>query len=153
MKTAHHGDNSTTGRYTYTPLIHADQEIRILHVERGYASALASDTPRFEVQIAQISGIDEIPRYYAISYAWGENVWSGNVHLDGHSLTIPQGAEEALRGVLEGIANTEMEMLPLWIDAVCINQHDRTGEKSKQVGIMDDVYAAAQCVLIWYALI
>jgi len=38
--------------------------------------------------------------------------------------------------------------LPVWVDAICINQADLK-EKSTQVSMMRDIYAAAKCVLVW----
>ncbi|KAK3299826.1 heterokaryon incompatibility protein-domain-containing protein [Chaetomium fimeti] len=38
--------------------------------------------------------------------------------------------------------------LPIWIDAVCINQAD-PAEKSKQIPMMRDIYAKAACVFSW----
>lgn len=38
--------------------------------------------------------------------------------------------------------------LPLWIDAVCINQED-PAEKRAQISLMGEIYASAQSVLVW----
>lgn len=38
--------------------------------------------------------------------------------------------------------------LPIWIDAVCINQTD-TAEKTRQVNMMGDIYRAAKLVIVW----
>lgn len=38
--------------------------------------------------------------------------------------------------------------LPIWIDALCINQAD-PAEKSKQIPMMRDIYAKAECVFSW----
>ncbi|EAQ93791.1 hypothetical protein CHGG_02026 [Chaetomium globosum CBS 148.51] len=38
--------------------------------------------------------------------------------------------------------------LPIWIDALCINQAD-SAEKSKQIPMMRDIYAKAECVFSW----
>ncbi|KAF2106705.1 heterokaryon incompatibility, partial [Lophiotrema nucula] len=36
----------------------------------------------------------------------------------------------------------------LWIDAMCINQHDNT-EKGTQVQMMRDIYMKASRVVVW----
>ncbi|KAG7285786.1 hypothetical protein NEMBOFW57_008080 [Staphylotrichum longicolle] len=38
--------------------------------------------------------------------------------------------------------------LPIWVDALCINQMD-PGEKSQQIPMMRDIYAKARCVFSW----
>ncbi|KAL1875267.1 hypothetical protein Daus18300_003338, partial [Diaporthe australafricana] len=38
--------------------------------------------------------------------------------------------------------------LPIWIDAICINQAD-LAERSQQVAIMGSIYSGADCVLSW----
>ncbi len=38
--------------------------------------------------------------------------------------------------------------LPIWVDAICINQDDPV-EKSQQIAMMRDIYAKASCVFSW----
>lgn len=143
---------SPVQQYEYKPLDKLTHEIRLLRPEDGSHSLwLSSRKLRFTVQTVQLVREDTAPSYYAISYAWGESVWSGKIYLDGAALVIPRGAEAAVRGVLKAIRTARLRMLPLWIDAICINQHDSEGEKSQQVSIMGDIFASANCVFIWYA--
>ena len=37
----------------------------------------------------------------------------------------------------------------LWIDAICINQNDKTGEKEQQIQSMAKIYSKASRVIIW----
>lgn len=38
--------------------------------------------------------------------------------------------------------------LNLWIDAICINQHD-LAEKARQIPLMTRIYSTAARVLVW----
>lgn len=45
----------------------------------------------------------------------------------------------------------EREPLPIWIDAICINQHDEA-EKMVQIALMNRIYKRAQTVWVWLGL-
>lgn len=111
--------------------------------------SLGAKTLRFHVETVQLSNNDAIPPYYAISYTWGQNISCSKIYLNDHVLVIPRGAEEALRGVLKSIRAAKLKTLPIWIDAICVDQNDTEGEKAHQVSIMGDIYSKAECVLIW----
>ncbi|OAG06026.1 HET-domain-containing protein [Paraphaeosphaeria sporulosa] len=38
--------------------------------------------------------------------------------------------------------------MPLWVDAVCIDQSN-TSERTYQVRMMDRIYSEAECVVVW----
>lgn len=38
--------------------------------------------------------------------------------------------------------------MPLWVDAVCINQSN-VSERTSQVRMMDKIYTEAECVVVW----
>ncbi len=56
---------------------------------------------------------------------------------------MPASAEAALRGTHRADSH-----LPVWIDAICINQNDVL-EKNHQVAMMGEVYSGAAEVLVW----
>ncbi|KAK4495933.1 hypothetical protein PRZ48_013201 [Zasmidium cellare] len=141
--------HTTRPRYEYKPLDPETNEIRLLRASPAPFPSPWTKTLRFNVETVQLSNVDTIPSYYAISYVWGPNVRRSKVYLDGQVLVIPHGAERALRGVLKGIRAATLKPLPLWIDAVCIDQHDTKSEKAHQVNMMGDIYSRAESVLIW----
>jgi hypothetical protein len=88
--------------------------------------------------------LEDIPSYEALSYAWG-NEQSAETCQIGHygTATISSNLLAALRKLrLPG--NTRL----LWVDALCINQHD-ISERGHQVQLMDEIYRRADNVLIW----
>jgi hypothetical protein len=98
--------------------------------------------------------------YNAISYYWGstENPETVELHVHGGSqefeqlggsfkIPITSNLALALRE-FRAHAMAERQPLVIWTDALCINQTDPE-ERSKQVGIMRDIYEAANSVWIW----
>jgi hypothetical protein len=78
--------------------------------------------------------------------------------LDGLVLNITDNLREALLAFGKNDfssatgENSQIEREPLiWIDAVCINQED-VAEKSSQVAMMDQIYSAAQNVIVWLGI-
>lgn len=68
--------------------------------------------------------------------------------LNGQITMVPDSADEALRGVLYAMYKADLSrLMPIWIDAICINQNDPT-EVSSQIGMMGEIYRQAD-VLIW----
>ncbi|KAF4952510.1 hypothetical protein FGADI_6745 [Fusarium gaditjirri] len=88
-------------------------------------------------------------RYIALSYVWGVGNKTQSIHLlnsndDGQAVIhITESLETALRHFRK-----PDEVIPLWIDQICINQADNK-EKSQQVAIMGNIYSAAKQVLVW----
>ena len=105
----------------------------------------------------------DLPRYEAISYAWGDANWTRRIRcLDNKK--YPQGRAE--RGDLEDsasstwmtVSETVFDMLHnlqlrdsdrfLWIDAICINQND-SAEKSEQIASMGVIYELSRQVIVF----
>ncbi|KAF4929090.1 Heterokaryon incompatibility protein 6, OR allele [Colletotrichum viniferum] len=89
------------------------------------------------------------PEYEAVSYTWaGENgdasrSWRLYVGKRHEILAITNNCANALRR-LRYVHHSR----DLWLDAVCINQ-DSNSERSHQVGIMRNIYAMANRVLVY----
>ncbi|KAF5554458.1 ACB 4-hydroxyacetophenone monooxygenase [Fusarium napiforme] len=81
--------------------------------------------------------------YEALSYVWGSDYKPESVLIDSYSLSIG----ENLFAALLHLRDRSIERI-LWIDAICINQHD-TKEKGHQVQSMAKIYATATRVIVW----
>jgi hypothetical protein len=81
----------------------------------------------------------------AVSYAWGPPLFTGTLLCDGNDNYIP--ITPSLEALLRSLRDDEDEVI-LWVDAVCINQHD-AAEKSAQVQAMSDIYRRAYEVVAW----
>ncbi|KPM43951.1 hypothetical protein AK830_g2591 [Neonectria ditissima] len=82
-----------------------------------------------------------LPKFVALSYVWGD--LKDTLPLEVGNRTI--AATRNLHAVLQSLVSSNFDQL-LWIDALCINQHDLQ-ERAAQVGLMGDIYSRALYVL------
>jgi len=81
--------------------------------------------------------------YEALSYTWGDPTPIHPIEFDGKMLLVPGSAFTALQHLRH-----ETDTRTLWIDAICINQKDKT-EQSEQVVQMNQIYKSASRVIVW----
>ncbi|KAF5563133.1 ACB 4-hydroxyacetophenone monooxygenase [Fusarium phyllophilum] len=81
--------------------------------------------------------------YEALSYVWGSDHGSQSISIDRCYLHVGRNLFDALLH----LRDPSIERI-LWIDAVCINQEDKT-EKGHQVQSMAKIYAKATRVIVW----
>lgn len=95
---------------------------------------------------------DDSPRgYEALSYTWGEPVFSEQLFIQGpddendvRMLHVTPSLASALRRLRRGNSTVRR----IWADAVCINQDDNT-EKGRQIPLMSNIYRGASRVVAW----
>ena len=122
--------------YRYSPLKH-EQDIRLLYLLPGHARAPLSCTLR-------IVSLSELPDYEAVSYTWGEPIFSALIEcFSKGQLPITENLSKALFHLR--LAN---RLRVLWIDAICINQQD-LDERSHQVTLLRDTFQRAKKVIVW----
>ncbi|KAK1831032.1 heterokaryon incompatibility protein-domain-containing protein [Podospora conica] len=90
------------------------------------------------------ASLNNLPRYMAISYAWGEASDTRTIELN--NAIVPITA--SLYGALNAVRYHKSRMVLVWADALCINQKD-TAERSEQVALMTRIYAEADRVAVW----
>jgi hypothetical protein len=83
------------------------------------------------------------PPYEALSYTWGDPASRSTVCVNGIEVSVTRNLCKALRTL-----RYENRARVLWVDALCINQHD-TAERSSQVQEMGNIYSFADGVLVW----
>ncbi|KAK5081305.1 hypothetical protein LTR05_008099 [Lithohypha guttulata] len=127
--------------YVYKPLNAYNREIRILTLQ-PFLTPPDGHEPIVCGSLQEIS-LDSSPFYFALSYVWGVASQTFPIILDGRIFNVTTTLHSALRQLSQkGYA------LPIWIDAICINQSDSL-EKSSQVQEMGSIYRNAQLVLGW----
>lgn len=120
--------------HNYQPLDPDQREIRLLYFKPS--SHLEAGAPvRCVVKHVSLSKSPNVG-YDAISYCWGEDPGSSSIILDGTEVIVPGSALLAIRGTHR---TTESLRMPVWIDAICINQSE-VEEKNQQVAIMGEIY-------------
>ena len=147
--------------YEYSPL--EPRHIRILYLHPG-----AFDDPLTGSLVHKPSKGLQRPKYHAISYVWGPSVFSRSIELNGRPLRITESLYSALRGLREhqpenyhwsrdirrysystSLGENDVDLdVPLWADAICINQ-ECNEEKNRQVAMMAQIFRRAASVQIW----
>ena len=120
----------------YKPLLGA-RALRLVVLEPGQP-----EEREVVCRLLQLSDIQSIHQYEALSYVWGEGT-TNDLTLNGTNFPATVNLVSALRH-LRYSDSTRI----LWIDAICINQRDLT-ERNEQVGRMADIYRNAQRTLVW----
>ncbi|KAI1276539.1 heterokaryon incompatibility protein-domain-containing protein [Xylaria sp. FL0933] len=128
-------DNGAAEPYSYSELNRED-DIRILQLLPGQAG----DPIQIQVQHVSMSTEHE---YAAISYAWGNRMALRSVFCEGKFIQVPINLSRALTHLRH-----TSHPIPLWVDAICINQQDEV-EKSRQVRRMRTIFMKARRVTIW----
>lgn len=124
----------------YTPLVNPVAEVRVAVLQPGvYDDEICI---RFQIRALQ----DTLPQYEALSYVWG----SGNnpSHalinaVDSRVINITRKLDTALRHL-----RFESEPRLMWVDELCIDQHNNIENRS-QVAIIGKVLSLAIRVIIW----
>ncbi|KAH7359470.1 heterokaryon incompatibility protein-domain-containing protein, partial [Plectosphaerella cucumerina] len=122
-------------KYQYSSLALVGQ-IRLLRLHAGAEGhALSGDLVT--------TTLSETPRFAALSYVWGDSQPRKAIHFTGLRVEIGTNLQNALQDLRQPGHDTF-----LWADGICINQED-TVERSQQVKMMGDIYAAACLTVIW----
>ncbi|KAK9418427.1 putative Peptidase M3A/M3B catalytic domain-containing protein [Seiridium unicorne] len=88
-------------------------------------------------------------QFAALSYVWGTSSETYNVFANGIEVKVTRNLRHALWHFRNyDMLRSEDNRLPLWVDALCINQND-TQERNHQVAHMGDIYRHAKPVLSW----
>jgi len=120
----------------YKPLPHASEYLRILSLHAGNA------WEPIRCSLRPVSFYEK-PHYDALSYTWGDPNATKLIEVDGVAVQVTSNLEQALRHMRD-----PENALPLWVDAVCIDQLNTT-ERSHQVALMGKIYTGCAQVRIW----
>lgn len=122
----------------YTALDPHLPEIRVLKL----LPSASFDAP-LECRLVHRPLYGDADGYEALSYVWGEKEFTSEITLDNEPYFITPNLEMAMRH----LRRPSVERT-LWVDALCINQHDLV-ERSQQVLLMKDIYARCTVDLAW----
>lgn len=116
----------------------ARNRIRLLHLR-----LTADGTPLGRIEHVPFrSGLLK-RKYNALSYCWGSGEAVKSFICDGKVMLI----RENLAQCLKRLAVSD-RVVPIWIDAICINQQD-DAEKLQQIQLMARIYQQASLVVVW----
>lgn len=122
--------------YQYQPLDSIRQQIRLL---RPRPAALGTSELQFDLHTVDL---DSAPKYTALSYCWGDSGLSDYITIDDKILRVRGSSHDAIQ------AAHRKTFEWLWVDSVCINQHN-IQERNEQVSSMARIYRQAAQVIVW----
>ncbi|KIM99916.1 hypothetical protein OIDMADRAFT_166048 [Oidiodendron maius Zn] len=128
---------SSTASFTYSPLDHSIDSIRLLILQP------AEDPSALICCKLQDATFAERPKYEALSYTWGSETARQTISINGQQFDVGRNLFDALQHLRD-----PLEERSLWVDAICINQSN-VPEKSHQISIMPFIYIRARTVLVW----
>jgi hypothetical protein len=123
--------------FTYTPLPNDCIRLLTFAAPSTYPGVLTCTINTFP--------LDNPPSFDALSYTWGAPSKMETILCNGLEMKIGANLHEAIQTLFSPPISLD---LPIWIDAICINQGDDE-EKGHQVHRMGDVYRRANKVVIW----
>ena len=127
--------------FRYHPLTNHESDLRLVEIQHGQQN----DDLRCTIYTRR-SLVS--PSYQALSYVWGDGPRKVPLYLNEKIFLVTPNLEAALRNIRCSTSEARRKQLPLWIDAMCINQED-SNERDKQVRRMKLIYQQAERVLIW----
>lgn len=135
-------DSTQADQSVYQALNPAISEIRVLTLHQG------SPDEELRCTLKTVS-LDDKPAFHALSYVWGTDAGKTRLHIDDHAVPITSSLAAALHHLRSHHYDSlELHSLPLWVDAICINQADPE-ERGHQVRLMGEIYRQAYRVLSW----
>jgi hypothetical protein len=129
--------------FHYTPLNNPEFDLRFINISPGeFDERLSCSLYTPYTKFVPPGG------YRALSYTWGDAARKVPIFLNGRTFLVTPNLEDALRNLRTTTTQEWQNQLPLWIDAICINQED-SDERDGQVRRMKWIYQQADHVIIW----
>ncbi|OCK89379.1 uncharacterized protein K441DRAFT_619769, partial [Cenococcum geophilum 1.58] len=123
-------------QYRYTPLSSLNS-IRLLKLER-------SEEPVPLKCTVHEADLNNLPKYIALSYVWGDPSFTELIYVNGAALFITKSLYLALRHFGRHHPLKACDIF-VWTDAICINQKD-IQERNSQVRRMKDIFERSSLV-------
>lgn len=138
-------------RLQYRPLDYPSYEIRLLRLLPAKTDCEHSDIEcnlqhfsLLHLPQKQCTHPNSRPEYIALSYCWGVVDATEAISVNGCEFQAGKNLVAALRE----LRKPQRAILWLWVDAICINQHD-IGEKGARISRMGRIFARARQVIAW----
>ncbi|OBT61694.1 hypothetical protein VE03_09406 [Pseudogymnoascus sp. 23342-1-I1] len=134
----------------YSPLDESRNEIRLVVILPSN-----DDDETISCKIQNVS-LNEQPEYAALSYVWGDQAITKDIIVNGLPFAATTNLGSALwhmrkYGITRNTKGNKKEEIPIWVDAICINQND-TQERNQQVTLMGSIYGCANFVVSWLGM-
>ena len=123
--------------------------IRLLELSSIFADDLEG--------LLKVASLEHPPSFFALSYVWGHfsspahriRCRTANSTLFEY-IPITDNCHDALVQIRHSYGRGwyPSSKIRIWVDAICINQHD-DDEKAHQIPLMEEIYGSANQVFIW----
>ena len=129
--------------YDYVPIQRNQVRILLLQPSITWESSIECSLQTIALETWSVEQAPD--GYEALSYCWGESSKSEPHYICCHDkqLEVRKNLHLALRRL-----RLQQGIRRLWIDAICINQHD-LDERSNQVAMMARIFTLATQTVIW----
>lgn len=129
----------------YDPLDPDRRQIRLISLHRA-----TDPTKLVSVKLEPVDFTSET-EYIALSYVWGDRSATADILVNNVPFAVGLNLASALsefhlHNLLCGVPDGRP--LRVWVDAICINQHD-LDERARQVAFMGDIYGNATHIFSW----
>ncbi|KAH6630950.1 heterokaryon incompatibility protein-domain-containing protein [Chaetomium sp. MPI-SDFR-AT-0129] len=132
----------------YQPLDSSQQEIRILWLLPRTKEDDSTSVSEIQATLTTVS-LSQKPAYNALSYTWGPpDDPVHRIRLNGRHFEVRSNLHDCLVHLRQSGIGSRESGVPLWIDAVCINQDD-VPERNSQLPMMGDIYRRATSIISW----
>ena len=130
--------------YQYQPLDDEAEHIRLLYL---LPSETSTDI-RVDIIHTRLTK-EDVPKYEALSYAWGESDTPEVIYV-GQKGDVTMAVTRSLYQALPHLRYKDQRRV-LWVDAICVDQQNLK-ERGLQVERMGDIYSLAEQVIVWLGL-
>ncbi|KAL0932092.1 heterokaryon incompatibility protein [Colletotrichum truncatum] len=125
-------------------------EIRLIQVDPLITNDPGPDNGFSQVVRCRLKhvSLNDSPNYTALSYVWGDPTITRTIIVDDQPVQVTENLESALRHLATGRWHDAELGWTLWVDAICIDQHN-SAERTQQVSLMKAIFRSAFKTLIW----
>lgn len=123
----------------YSALDVAKRQIRLITI-----LPTKDKSERVECNLS-IASLEDGVQFDALSYRWGSTANPVAIAINGREIEVTKNLAQALKRFQQTGYGS---IVPIWIDAVCINQPN-ISERNAQVSMMGDIYKQASTVHVW----
>lgn len=137
--------------FKYSPLDKTKRQIRVITVLPKLSKDGLIQCHQHVIELPATIG-DEPGPFRALSYEWGdEDAERFSILMNDATFTVRANLHAFLLVYRKQQGKLIPCQLPIWIDAMCINQTD-TSERNHQVSMMKAIYSYASEVVIWLGM-
>lgn len=149
--------DDSTRNFTYDTIHSQHKQIRLLRIIKDTKGSTHSEEAEQVIRCTiETSSLLAAPYFYALSYRWDSSPAGTDIVINNSAFSVGKNLYLALQRLQDYLPVDEERScelgfkisLPIWIDAISINQTD-PDEKGWQVAQMGEIYTKASQTVVW----